>query len=73
MNAITVFVLSGMLGRLAVEIRVGESALKTWLFKNSFGMIPDPRLASLCWALMWVLLLYGVAWAMHRRKWFVRF
>lgn len=73
MNAITVFVLAGVVGRVSLEIKVGGSPLKTWLFQNVFENIPDSKLASLSWALTYVLLLYLVAWAMYRKKWFVKF
>lgn len=77
MNAITVFVLAGILGRLSVVIRVGggerSAALKTWLYSNTFAQVPDPKVASLLWALMYVVILYAVAHLMHRRGWFVKF
>jgi predicted acyltransferase len=78
MNAITVFVLSGLLGRLLMEIKLpgaaGESAtLKTLLYENLFVLLAAPRNASLLWALMWVAMLYLVALLMYRKKWFVKF
>jgi len=78
MNAITVFVLAGILGRLTTTIKVGRKsgdpmALKTWLYNLLFAPIPDPKVASLAWALMYVGILYAVAWYMYRRKWFVKF
>ncbi len=90
MNAITVFVLAGVLGRLSLEIKVpsgsGEAlALKTFLYRKLFlpfaspdtapffGLLASPQNASLLWALMYVLLLYGIAWVMYKRKWFVKF
>jgi predicted acyltransferase len=78
MNAITVFVLSGLLGRLIVEVKFpgaeGESvALKTILYDNLFVPLASPKNASLLWALMWVAMLYLVAWVMYRKKWFVKF
>jgi predicted acyltransferase len=78
MNAITVFVLSGLLGRLLMEIKLpgaaGESAtLKTLLYENLFVPLAAPRNASLLWALMWVAMLYLVALLMYRKKWFVKF
>jgi predicted acyltransferase len=78
MNAITVFVLSGLLGRLMVEIKLpgaeGNSvALKTLLYENLFVPLASPKNASLLWALMWVAMLYLVAWVMYRKKWFVKF
>jgi len=38
-----------------------------------FGFLASPRNASLMWALLYVALLYLVAWAMYRKKWFVKF
>jgi len=78
MNAITVFVLSGLLGRLMIEIKLpgaeGKSvALKTILYDNLFVPLASPKNASLLWALVWVAMLYLVAWVMYRKKWFVKF
>jgi len=85
MNAITVFVLTGLLGRLSTVISVGQAngrpvLLKTWLFghikavfEQVAGPLATPKNSSLVYALMYVTLMYGVAWVMYRRKWFVRF
>ncbi len=85
MNAITVFVLTGLLGRISTLVPAGAAngrpiVLKTWLFghlKAAFeclgGPLATPKNSSLIYALMYVALMYGVAWTMYRRKWFVRF
>jgi predicted acyltransferase len=85
MNAITVFVLTGLLGRISTLVPAGAEnghpiVLKTWLYshlKAAFellgGPLATPKNSSLLYALMYVALMYGVAWAMYRRKWFVRF
>lgn len=78
MNAIAVFVLSGILGRLIIEIKVAVApdktmALKTFLYEKCFVPLASAKNASLLWAVLWVLLLYVVAWAMYRKKWFVKF
>ncbi len=78
MNAITVFVLAGVIGRLMIEIKVPREAgtavtLKTWLYEHTFANVGDPKFASLLWALTFMGMLYVVAWAMYRRKWFVKF
>jgi len=36
MNAITVFVLSGMVGRLLILWKVGGTPAKTWIYQNLF-------------------------------------
>jgi len=84
MNAITVFVLTGLLGRISTLVPAGTAngqpiVLKTWLFghlKAAFALIggplATPKNSSLLYALMYVALMYGVAWTMYRRKWFLR-
>jgi predicted acyltransferase len=83
-NAITIFVLTGLLGRISTIVRVGNDnghpiLLKTWLFnhlKAGFSTVAVPlataKNSSLVYALMYVALMYAVAWTMYRRKWFVR-
>jgi len=90
MNAITVFVLAGILGRISLEIKVpngsGDAvALKTFLYDKLckrwerpdtapfFSFLAAPNNASLLWAIIYVLLLYLVAYGMYRKKWFVKF
>jgi predicted acyltransferase len=78
MNAITVFVLAGILGRLGLAIKVTEStgkgvALQPYLYQKFFAPLATPKNASLIWALICVALLYLVAYALYRRKWFIRF
>lgn len=77
-NAIAVFVLSGVIGRimLAVKISTGPESstnLQAWLFNKFFAPLASPINASLLWAVVYVLLLYLVAWGMYRKKWFVKF
>lgn len=78
MNAITVFMLAGILGRVSLAIKIGGTgsepavSLKTWLFNHSFAFIPDAKIASLAWAIAYVLGLYLVAYLMYRRRWVVK-
>jgi len=78
MNAITVFVLAGLLGRILGAIQIAVSAdkslsLQGWLYEMFFTPLASPKNASLLWAILYVLLLYLVAWVMYRKKWFVKF
>jgi predicted acyltransferase len=78
MNAITVFVLAGVLGRILGAIKIALSAdkslsLQAWLYETLFTPLASPKIASLLWALLYVMLLYVVAWVMYRKKWFVKF
>ena len=79
MNAITVFLLSGVLGRLlAITITVATAAekpiaIQSYLYETCFAPFANPTNASLLWAVMWVAMLYAVAYAMYRKTWFVKF
>ena len=91
MNAIAVFMLAGMLGRISAchqgggrrrqEDRAPDAILYTTLcapFASPdtapfCGFLASPKNASLMWAIMYVAGLYLVAYAMYRRKWFLKF
>ena len=68
MNAITVFVLAGLIGRL-----LGIWQLQRPIFTSVFTRVaPDAYVASLAYAIAFVLLMYGIAYAMYRRGIFVK-
>lgn len=67
MNAIAVYVVAGLLARI-----LGRTGGGPWLFHNVFQVLGSPKNASLYYALANVLFLYGVAYVMYRRGWFVR-
>ncbi|MCA8969850.1 MAG: DUF5009 domain-containing protein [Planctomycetes bacterium] len=77
-NPITVFVMSGVVGRLMTTIRVatesGKSiALKTWIYEACYtSWITIPKLASLAFALTWVVGWYCVLSWMLRRNLIVK-
>ena len=90
MNAITVFMLAGLLGRILPAIKLTTAAgksvgLQTYLYDHLcapfarhetapfFGFLASRNNASLMWALMYVAVLYLVAYGMYRRKWFLKF
>lgn len=76
MNAITVYALSGLIGRLLEVVKVTSDgkqlSLHTAIFESVFEPIASPKNASLLYALANVLLLYLVAYGMYRKRWFVR-
>ncbi len=90
MNAITVFMAAGILGRIILAWHVTDGAghqvaLKTFLYSKLcepfaspatapfFGFWASAKNASLLWALLFVVILYALAWTMYRRRWFIRF
>lgn len=77
MNALFVFVLSGLVARLLARPRIavdggGSVSLKEWLYAPLAALPLPPQAASLLWALGFVGAMYAVAWVMWKRRWFVR-
>jgi predicted acyltransferase len=73
MNALFLFALSGLVARLLGLIHVADGVtLKAWLVAPLRALPVDPRLASLLFAVGFVAVFYGIAWAMWRRGWIVK-
>ncbi|MDD8018044.1 MAG: DUF5009 domain-containing protein [Bacteroidota bacterium] len=81
MNAIFVFVLSGVVARIMglwkfnVQLSNGtfdNVSMKTIITQNIFDPLFSPINASLMFALCWVFGLYVVVWWMYKKKWFVK-
>ncbi len=81
MNAIFVFVLSGVAGRamglwkINVQFSDGsfkDVSLKTILTQNLFDPFFSPLNASMMHAIVWICVMYLIVWVMYKRKWFVK-
>jgi predicted acyltransferase len=77
MNALFLFVLSGLIARLLIAVRItqyhgGDVSLKALLFAPLSSPAIDPALASLAFAIVFDLAMFGVAWLMWRKRWFVK-
>ncbi|MEW6512256.1 MAG: DUF5009 domain-containing protein [Bacteroidota bacterium] len=77
MNAIAVFVLSGLVARLLMLIKwtgaEGEPvSLKGWIYNTLFVPYFSPVNASTMFAVCFILVMYLVVWGMWKRKWFVK-
>ena len=71
-NALLVFVGSGLLGRIVgglvtVQYRDRTVSLKDWFFECALLSWADPQVASLLFALLWVLSWYLVLRVLYRR------
>ena len=73
MNAIAIYMFSGLFARLMVLIRVGPVSLHSWVFTHAFAPLAAPADASLLYALANVAIMFLIAWGMYRRNWFVKF
>lgn len=76
-NAITAYVLSGIVGRVLTMITIHEPSgatitLRGWLYRHGFSLWLDPTLASLLWAVSYVLFWLAVMAIFYRLKWFIR-
>ncbi|MFC1662388.1 acyltransferase family protein [Gemmatimonadota bacterium] len=74
MNAISVFVASGLLARILGLVRIGEESvsLKAWLYEGLFTPWAGPVNGSLAFAVSYVLLWLIVAWAMFAKRVFLK-
>ncbi len=75
-NAISVFVMSGLLARtfnrMTIATAAGEMSLKRFYYDKLFTSWLPPDAASLAHALAWVLFCYLVVWVMFRNRIFIR-
>jgi len=77
MNAIAVFVLSGLIGKTLWLIKVSQPdgsniALQAYIFQNIFVPLASPINASLLYAIAFVLVMFLIAWVMWRKRWFIK-
>ena len=76
MNALFLFVFSGIIGRVLQSVHVsgGTSSvtLKERMFMGIATLPLSPENVSLSFALLFNLAMFAVAWVMWRKKWFVK-
>jgi predicted acyltransferase len=77
MNAIAVFVLSGIVGRLITLIKWTATdgsviTLKGYIFNSLFSPLGSPVNASLFYAIAFVGVMFLVVWGMWKKKWFLK-
>jgi predicted acyltransferase len=72
MNAIAVFVGSGVLARTLIYFELGGVPLKELLYQPLFAAWLPPHAASLAYALTWVLGFFLVLSWMYRRSIFIK-
>lgn len=77
LNAITMFVLAGLFGRLSSVVKVTglegtPISLKAWYYQNLFVPLGDPMFLSFLHSLFYVVGLYLIAYSMNKRKWIIK-
>lgn len=71
-NPLVLYALSGMIVKTMSLVKVNGLDLKTWLYNNFFLSVLEPKNASLCYALFYMLLIWLIGYLMDRRKIYVR-
>ena len=75
MNAIAVFVASGLVARIMGLWRVGGGEgvpLKTWVYEHVFASWAGPLNGSLAFAVSYVMLWLGLIWILYLRRIFIK-
>ena len=77
MNALFLFALASLLGRLLSFVKwTGAdgsiTSLRAWLYAPIAALPVTPPTASLIYATGFMLVMFGVAWWMWQRRWFVK-
>ena len=72
LNALTIFVTSGIIGRLTLFIRINEPAglvsFKTYYYHFITQLIPNLMLASFLHAILFMIIMYFIAYELYRAK-----
>ncbi len=76
-NAITLFVVSGLIGKLLILINVpngdgSRTSLQWVIYERGFAWIASPRASSLLYALVFLAVMYLICDALHRQGIFLR-
>jgi predicted acyltransferase len=75
MNAIAVYLASELVEEAMSTIHAGgrqSPNLHEWIYQTLFAPLASARNASLAYAVCYVLVMYGIAYAMYRKHWFLR-
>ncbi len=72
MNAIAVYVISGVVTDLTIVLKVGSVPLKQWIYEALFASWASPYNASLAFALAYVAFWWLVMSLFYRKGWFIK-
>lgn len=73
MNALAVFIFTGLVGRLLGIIKVNGQSLHAAIYATAFAPLASQINASLLFAVANVVFFYFIVYFMYRRNWFLRF
>lgn len=72
MNALFVFILSGIIAKLLYRIPVGNISLQQWLYETFFLTWITGKTASLAWAVSFLILLFVPCYGLYRHRFFIK-
>jgi predicted acyltransferase len=72
MNSIVVYMASELLDTIFNKIPMGATTMRVWLYQTFFAPLASPHNASLLYAIAYVLLMFVIAWALWRKRIFMR-
>jgi predicted acyltransferase len=75
MNAIAVYMASELLEEVLSLVHIGGPAspsIHEWIYQTVFAPLASPRNASLAFGICYVLLMYAIAYGMHKKRWFLK-
>ena len=71
-NAIVVYAASSLVGKISISVHIHGELLKTWAYEKFFAPLAAPIHASLLWASAYVIAFWVLAWAMYRKRIFIK-
>jgi predicted acyltransferase len=71
-NALTVFVVSGLLAKAMIFIPVGGESLQTMIYERGFAWIQPPKTASLAFSIVFLAAMYALCDVMRRKGVFLK-
>jgi predicted acyltransferase len=71
-NALFVFVLSGLLAKFLIRVKIHDTSLWSLIYKNVYASWMEPKIGSLCFALTLILLFFLIVRWLHRKNIFIK-
>jgi predicted acyltransferase len=74
-NAIAVYMASELIDEVLSQVHPGgpgSRSIHAWIYQTWFAPFGSPENASLAFAVSYVLLMYAIAYGMHKRRWFLK-
>ncbi|WBS05223.1 DUF5009 domain-containing protein [Pseudoduganella sp. SL102] len=71
-NTLFIYLLSSVGATVLALVRVGGTSLHGWLYEKVFLSWADPYFASLCFAVAYMLACWLAAWALDRRRIYIK-